>query len=656
MANVSYRKLYPPIVEAKMNSFSFSQMEEDPKLYFDVSILNSIKDVNHMQISIFRADSNLNALQKYDYPLGIMFVRGQRNHLSGSLENQIFEDAETGKYYIYLPKNWITAANANQYYKLQIKLGEQVIAPIPNPQQKPEFHGMFHEVREDGTKVVINQKWLNTEENFLRISEWSTICMIKPITPPDFGLQGFDKNSDYPYSETDINAITSNSYNFIGYYSQAGNRKDEVLDTYSLSLYHVNLSNLTETLVEESGEKVVGEFNRASIQHTFNTILEDGEKYNVYFKVKSKSGYIGSQVYHAKVFYPKIEQGYTISVANQDMREALRNSAIKVSIKCDKVLDKVDNFILRRTSHRSNFKKWEDVAVFEVKNGLIFETSGNLTKFYEFYDKFVESGIMYVYGLQPAMGGRRGMMQIAKRMVNEIQFDVNGRPVETGNTIEVYHPIVVDYDYSWLIDEDEKQLNIAYNMNIGNYTKVVKESMVETIGGKFPFFTRNGNVDYVQFSLSGTITSHMDGDYEYLPRTHIVLDKEYEDQNIDIYNLMAYDLYLKENRIGTKDTYLIEREFRKVIERFLYDGKPKVLKTNTEGMLLGRLSAVSLTPKTELGRIIYDYSCTFTEVGEVTLENLMKYNIKKRIPVFVEIPKTELPYADQVYADQTKAF
>ena len=652
MSIITYRSLYPPIIDAKMDSFD-AFLGENPRLYFDTSILNNISEVNHIQISIYRLDSNQNALDKYGYPLGVMFIRGQRGYEEGSPENQIYTDEQQGRYYIELPRNWIEASD--QYYKLQIRFGEQVVSPVPNPDEDSALTGMFHEIKEDGTKVVINQQWLNSEANFLSLSEWSTVCIIKPITPPDFGVQGFNENAGYPGDESQTNAITSNSYNLIGYYAPSGASKDEVIDSYYVKLYSESLESEL-TLEEESGSMTVGEFNRASIQYPFNTLLQEGVRYVIEFGVRSKSGYSSSRRYKAKVFYPSIKGEYEISLLDQGMDSSLKSSAIKVSIKSESIMSKVDNFILRRTSHRSNFKKWEDIAVFKVKDGLIFTPSGSIVRYYEYYDKFVESGVMYQYGLQPAMGGRRGFMNIPQKLVNEIIFDSSGRPVETDNLVSINQAAIVDYNYSWLIGEGEKQLNISYNMSISSYSKVVKESMVETIGSKYAFFTRNGNVSYRQFSLSGTITSHMDEGYEYIPSSHIILDSGYENESVDIYTLSQFDKHLKKNRLNTKDTYLIEREFRKVIEDLLYDGKPKVLKTSTEGMILGRISQVSLTPKAELGRVIYDYSCQFTEVGDTSLETLMKFKIKNQIPVFVEIPKTELPYADQVYADQTKAF
>jgi len=53
------------------------------------------------------------------------------------------------------------------------------------------------------------------------------------------------------------------------------------------------------------------------------------------------------------------------------------------------------------------------------------------------------------------------------------------------------------------------QLNVSLNPEISQYNHTVVESKNETIGSKYPYIKRNGNVDYRVFSLSGTISAFM---------------------------------------------------------------------------------------------------------------------------------------------------
>ena len=46
-----------------------------------------------------------------------------------------------------------------------------------------------------------------------------------------------------------------------------------------------------------------------------------------------------------------------------------------------------------------------------------------------------------------------------------------------------------------------------------------------------------------------------------------------------------------------------------------------------------KLSGVNLTPKTNVGRLIYDFSATVTEVGKFNVESLDDFDLKEIIYV-----------------------
>ena len=216
MANYITRTLFPPIINSKMDAFSASI---SPRMYFDVSIMNSRESFNHMQLSIHLLNSNINALDRNTYPLGYLFVRADSSKPEGTAENQVMFDEARGEYYINLPIDWIT--KVDETHKLQIRLGEQVVS-------EPNLDGI---TTEQGTDELMNQSWINKPENNLRFSEWSTICLVKPITKPTFGLQGFNAEMGLPNAAGDINSIPSNLYNFIGFYFAEDPSKSEMLDS-----------------------------------------------------------------------------------------------------------------------------------------------------------------------------------------------------------------------------------------------------------------------------------------------------------------------------------------------------------------------------------------------------------------------------------------
>ena len=168
--------------------------------------------------------------------------------------------------------------------------------------------------------------------------------------------------------------------------------------------------------------------------------------------------------------------------------------------------NEVDSIMVRRTSNRKGFKQWEDVNLIEDITSRIDDKFN-----YSFYDRCVESGIIYRYGLQPISQEKRGTL------------------FQGGNTNVVYEDI-------FLVGENGKQLKIRFNPNRPSIRKNIKESRVETIGSKYPYITRNGNVGYKEFPLSGTITHFMDTTEEFAPRADIFI----EDEFIVIYPFFCY--------------------------------------------------------------------------------------------------------------------
>lgn len=64
-------------------------------------------------------------------------------------------------------------------------------------------------------------------------------------------------------------------------------------------------------------------------------------------------------------------------------------------------------------------------------------------------------------------------------------------------------------------------------------------------------------------------------------------------------------------------TMRAERKYREDIEEWLNDGTAKILRTGPEGCHKVRFNNLSLTPIDTLGRRLYEFSATATEVGEI---------------------------------------
>jgi hypothetical protein len=93
-------------------------------------------------------------------------------------------------------------------------------------------------------------------------------------------------------------------------------------------------------------------------------------------------------------------------------------------------------------------------------------------------------------------------------------------------------------------------------------------------------------------------------------------------------------LYLNdENRqIGftsSQNQMLIERKARSIITELLTNGRPKLFRSFEEGNMIVYLSGISFTPNKQLGRHIYDFSATVTQLCDYTFDNLNKYNLNQ---------------------------
>ena len=262
--------------------------------------------------------------------------------------------------------------------------------------------------------------------------------------------------------------------------------------------------------------------------------------------------------------------------------------------------ENIDSIVVKRTSNRKAYAEWEEVKyIDDIKNKIGIDFN------YVFDDKCVENGILYTYGIQPISDLKRGSLY--------------------KGTLST-----VLYEDIFLIGENGKQLKIRYNPSISSIRTNIKESRVETIGSKYPFVTRNGNVGYKEFPLSGTITHFMDKAEEFAPRADLFLEDDLVGLIENVDTTMLYDAMYKNHNRNDYNNEILEREFRDKVISFLQDGKPKLFKSPTEGLMIVRIMDVSLTPNQQLGRMIYDFSCNAVEVDKYSLDNLAKYHIQER--------------------------
>jgi hypothetical protein len=334
---------------------------------------------------------------------------------------------------------------------------------------------------------------------------------------------------------------------------------------------------------------------------------------------------------------------YTVFKAGFNNDGNTSSSALYPGLDAGTFESSINTILLLKSSFDEGYDNFKTIAQFD-------SSQFNNTRY--FYDYLVEPGMLYRYKFQGA------------NTQNSASSVILTRGATTAENLQPQ--IIPDFTGSYLYGEGDIQVNFIYNGAINGFREVKKDAVIETIGGKYPFVVRNSNIGYKQFQFSAIITHVSDPTRSLKGLTYSELlskiqrdptnnfiksakaknnfvDERYEDfilngsalfntSNPADYVTLSDNGRVKINRqtyINRSDNFIIEKQFRKKLMEWLYDGNPKVFKSDTEGLFLVKLTDISFEPVVETGRIIYTFSCTMTEIGPTDLDSLIKYGIKK---------------------------
>lgn len=536
--------LFPPFMPSKQDGFV---VNGEGRVYFNLSPLNSIDQVEHLQLSLYRQDNNRNLLTDRTYTSSGVSLN-TRNSVLYYKKSEIKFSASKQMYYVVIPKLKTPLIPAGLVAKIQIRLGTQTLRFANGA------------VYDNSTGEEMTEVWNNTQINVLGMSEWSTISIIKTLSPFDSYIQNFNTGV--------VNNISTTVYTFVGMTNLYNSNPKETIKSTRFVLFDFKGNQL-----EDSGAIIQPESQKLYNYHTFNKVLDPDTTYQVLFEVSTSSGYTQSQLYDFAVVLEDRDITYSIELNENyygmsSEEISLSKTMVRLVVKDAAYSDenlKPNTYLIRRASSKDNFETWIDLA--ELRCAI-----GTSELYATYNDIMVESGITYKYTVQPKM------LNTSRLVVSD---SVEATPV---------------YEHTWLLGQNNAYLSIGFNLNLSNFKTVIKEAKIETIGSQYPFFVRNGNIKYREFSLSGLIC-----------------------QNMDVTNSLRIEEY--ENR------HIQERMFRDSLHELLLDGRPKLFKSETEGLILVYLSNVSLTPNNVLGRMLYDFSMTATEIGRVDVDNLSEAEI-----------------------------
>ena len=588
MASVAESGLFPPIMDAYLPAFSLKDIgRSDPQhftIQYDISDFNDLDDVYGIHVSITR-QSNYKSLFKTDsehYPMGVYVENVERPVTSRKCSVDI-----------NLSNINLSELSYNEYYKVQVRLSRD-----------SDYTPM--------TGVDLSNYLTNTG-NMAKCSEWSTVCLIRFIAPAELVVDANGITLPIDYGQSQGDRINTSNISISGVYTKydvnnivnlpsdspikTGANDKEYLSSYRVRIYYEN------TLEFDSGDLEVDIFHNTSLYYDIPYYFENNKE------VILKISYITANLYEK-------EDSYTILPVYDEGSAWSEQSVVSESLSLDSMIGKVNitfspqglpnqgpipnpptsfipagaKFKIRRSSDETDFKLWETIW---TKTVIEPEAVG-----ISFDDFTIESGVLYKYEINyigpktPEQGSETGIFTIVKDYIISV------------------------FDHAFLTGEGT-QLCVKFNPNISGYKRNVSDNIVNTIGGKYPYITRNGNMDYRSFSLSGTIAYEMDIEHQFSSRSSIYGDW------IDIYGTYFVNRY-----INQQNDKITQRKFRELVLNFLCNDIPKLFRSTPEGNILVRITDVNLTPNQQLSRMIYDFTCTATEIGEANIENCKLYEIQ----------------------------
>lgn len=404
---------------------------------------------------------------------------------------------------------------------------------------------------------------------------YSTVGIIKCTAKPHVYIEGLD-----------FGQPNTHNYTYIGVYSQqdsSGNIGDSTEKLYS---YRFIFTDSDNNIIADSGEKLHDSSTNDSPYEahdifTLNQDLSYDASYYITFIATTNNGLtIASNDYRIVQRRSLMPEIRTSLVAGLNFEEGY----IKLSLYDteDKVVS--GSFLISRASSKNNWN-WEEIRRFDLISVV------PSTWFYR--DCTVEQGISYKYSLQ----------------------QYNSKGIYSDRIIS--NEIEADFEDMFLYD-GMRQLKIRFNPKVTTYKKDLQEQKVETIGSKFPFITRNGNINYKEFALSGLISYQSDEAEMFMEVENLGLEPlttssgpygRFKTHNLVSYNIAA------------------ERIFKTEVLDWLTNGKVKLFRSPAEGNFIVRLMNVSLSPTDGLSRMLHTFSATAYEIADFNNKNLGYYNL-----------------------------
>lgn len=478
---------------------------------------------------------------------------------------------------------------------------------------------------------------------------FSTVSITKCIAKPIVAIANFDSKKVNLYNNR-----------YLGTYEQDIEKGDSNEKVYSYCFTITDKDGNTYITSGIQLHNTNNDINHWSSEDEFlvNKLLVPGEIYYLTYSVTTVNGLqLSSPTYRlmagesvdmekAISLLPELnyDEGY-IQINMRGPRRYRLDSDNAITI-----LNQEDycsgQFLLSRGCFRDDYMVWEDIARFNLNNEL---PSNHIER-----DFTIEQGVTYKYRLQ--------------------QYNKSGVYSNPIYSDEIY----ADFEDMFLYD-GVRQLKVRFNPKVASFKVDIPEQKLETIGSKYPFIFRNGNVYYHEFPISGLISyqldeaklflteeEQLDGQvfennmaYEYATavrqgwqqvshQMRPITQEEWEAMSpeerakhplpteiTEQYPVRSVKQTLNNNKLSpirmdkdlTSENHMSERYFKLAVLAWLTNGEVKLFRSPGEGNYLVRLLNTSLTPNDTLGRMLHTFNTTAYEIADLTYENLLYYKL-----------------------------
>ena len=416
--------------------------------------------------------------------------------------------------------------------------------------------------------LILKYKDENNEEI---VSSSSTSCLFYPTSLTDIEITP---------NEAELQAVENLTFNIKGI-------KENPKDTDYIKYCVLKLNGASSGRVFSNYE--------GEVEYTY--IHEFYEQYGIDYTLEvifiTNKGYVGSK---------------TFNYTTQEDPIAPGSGELAIEVKNDEEQGYNKITITKTGNTNTGIYKVYRKAISDQIWYLLYESEKETEKDKPapFIDKTVEFGVAYQY---------------------KATFTYNNYKIEVDTENQ---PIYAFFDDMFLINK-QATLRIKYNPDVSGLKYNIVDTVTPTLGSKYPFIRRNGAQKYRTFTIGGLISYHMN-EYEIMDQEivdSITNNTVISGSRINRINQVLISQLKDINKIEdkTRREWMLERHYRDAVIEFLTADNIKLFKSEPEGNILVKLSNVSLTPNKQLGRNIYSFSATATEIDAATIDNFEKYGI-----------------------------